>query len=317
MNLSHLTVFREVMLSGSVSQAARNLGRTQPAISATLAALEEDIGQPLFERRGRRLHPVPEAHYLLSEATQILDHLKSTERNLRNLKSLQTGELRIAAMPGPSVFLLPRLISRFTKARGDIRVTILTRSSPQVHQLLSTQSFDFGVADLGVDYTVDTALVRAEPVANNCVCALPADDPLIARSVIRPTDLHNRPLAMLNPDHQTHRMTRKAFEDAGAGFRVRFETQYFLPLLNFVEDGLACAVVDTLSAESYRRYRGGKCGLVFRPFEPRIPLSFATLIPAHRTQSQLARAFGEAWRAEVAEINALWQDGAAVPPPNV
>ena len=54
MNLKQLSAFREVMLTGSVSEAARNLYRSQPAISSLIAGLEDDIGFKLFARRGGR-----------------------------------------------------------------------------------------------------------------------------------------------------------------------------------------------------------------------------------------------------------------------
>ncbi|WP_238705169.1 LysR family transcriptional regulator [Parasedimentitalea marina] len=68
------------MRSGSISQAARNLHRTQPAISASLKTLETDLDMPLFLREGRRLVPVPEAHYLLSEAKEVLDRISTAEQ---------------------------------------------------------------------------------------------------------------------------------------------------------------------------------------------------------------------------------------------
>ena len=309
MKLSQIVIFREVMLSGSLSQAARNLGRTQPAISAAIARLEDELGFKLFERRGLRLYAVPEAHYLLSQATDILERLDTTERNLKNLKNLEAGNLRIVAMPGPSVFLLPRLVSRLTKGHEDIRVTIITRSSPQVHRLISTQSYDLGIADLGIDNDINSSLVNVTPVVSNCLCAVPKDDPLADLPLIRPQDLSGRPLATLNADHQTYRQTREVFHAVGAELRVRFEAQYFLPLLSYVEDRQACAVVDTLSAESYLLYRGSaECGVAFRRFAPEIPLSFATLTPAHRAQSMLAVAFARAWEAEVTAINTRWEE---------
>ncbi len=58
LNLKQLSAFREVMLTGTVSEAARNLYRTQSAISSLIAGLEDDIGFKHFARRGGRLHPV-------------------------------------------------------------------------------------------------------------------------------------------------------------------------------------------------------------------------------------------------------------------
>ena len=61
-------------------------------------------------------------------------------------------------MPGPSVFLLPRLISRFIESRTGVRVTLTTRTSATVQQLLATQQYDVGLGDFGLH---ESARVRA------------------------------------------------------------------------------------------------------------------------------------------------------------
>ena len=112
MNSHQLAVFHEVMKTGSVSQAARNLHRTQPAISAAIKTLEEELGLTLFLREGRRLVPVPEAQYLMEEATEILSRMETAQQNLANMRDRVQGSIRIVAMPGPSTYLLPEFISR-------------------------------------------------------------------------------------------------------------------------------------------------------------------------------------------------------------
>ena len=71
MNIQQLKVFREVMKSGSLNSAAKNLHRSQPAISASLKSLENSLDIVLFKREGRRLLPKPEAYYLLLSAESI------------------------------------------------------------------------------------------------------------------------------------------------------------------------------------------------------------------------------------------------------
>ncbi len=302
MNLKQLSAFREVMLTGSVSEAARNLYRTQPAVSAMIASLEADIGFELFLRRGGRLHPVPEAHYLLEEANAILDRLDSTARTMRSVRDLEQGTLRVVSMPGPAVFLLPALISRFVGGREGIRVSLISRSSPQVQQLVSVQQYDVGLADVGLMDAGETALVSHDTERLECLCALPADDPLAKRQAVEAGDLDGKPMATLFAGHPTHVQTEAAFERAAADFNVRFETQYFIPLLTFVEQGLAYAIVDPLSAESYRLYRGGAQALVFRPFEPTIYLDASIVTPAHRPLSTLAQAFATILKDEIRRI---------------
>ena len=78
MNLKQMTAFREVVLTGSVSEAARNLNRTQPSVSHMIATLEDSLGLKLFVRRNGRLHPVPEAMYLLEECKYAHVHKNTT-----------------------------------------------------------------------------------------------------------------------------------------------------------------------------------------------------------------------------------------------
>lgn len=329
MNLKQLQAFREVMLTGSVSEAARNLYRTQPAVSSMIAGLEDDVGFALFARRRGRLHPVPEAHYLLEEANAILGRLDRTERTMRSIRDLERGTIRIVSMPGPAVFLLPDLISRFVAGRGGIRAELISRSSPQVQQLVSVQQYDVGLADLGLAGTPDSALVSHEVVRLQCRCALRRDDPLAAKPVVTAADLDGRPMAALYAEHPTSTQVRAGFAAMGAAFDMRFETQYFIPLLTFVEQGLARAIVDPLSVASYHLYRGGEEGadgtdgrgaegkdgttagtaaaaapLVFRPFTPAVYLVASIMTPIHRPLSNLAHAFVAALREEIRRIDA-------------
>ncbi len=295
MNLQQLAVFREVMKTGSVSQAARNLHRTQPAVSASLKTLEEDLGMPLFLREGRRLVPVPEAHYLLSEAIEVLDRLSAAEQNLTALRDRRTGRLRIVAMPGPSAYLLPEFISRFVEGRPEVHVTVATRSSPQVRNLISAQGFDVGFCDLEVLEEPDRLFLN-ESMSCKCLCALPLDHPLATREVITAKDLDGYPMGALQPTHSTFVNTHSAFATMGADFNIRIDMQYFLPLFPFVEAGQICAVVDVLSAYSYLRSKGDAARIVFLPFEPDVPFGYSILTPHQRPLSRLAEEFVEQWK---------------------
>lgn len=301
MNLKNLAIFREVMRTGSVSQAARNLNRTQPALSAGLKALEDELGISLFERRNRRLVPVPEAHYLMSEATDILSRLHTAEQNMRSVRDFEKGVLRIVAMPGPSAFLLPRVISDFTGEREAIRVTLTTRSSPQVQKMVATQSFDLGIADISSSEHEDD-LLNGGIMKGNCLCAVHRDDELSKRDVITAKDLSGKPMGVLQPEHFTYQRTMAVFKETAADLNIRFDAQYFLPLLNFIESGQACAIVDPLSAESYRMYARDTNLIRFIPFRPKIPLTYACLTPAHRPMSTIAKAFMSKWNEEVRKI---------------
>ena len=291
MNFKQLSAFREVMLTGSVSQAARNLLRTQPAISAQIAGLEDEVGMKLFERQGGRLLPVPEAHYLLEEASAIIDRLNAADRTMRSIRDLDQGTIQMVSMPGPSAFLLPDLIARFVQHRSQVKISLITRSSIQVQQLIAVQQYDVGLADVGFAGFDESPLVDHEILRLQCLCAMPADDPLARKKTVTAADLSGKPMATLYEDHPNFIQTKAAFNEMGAVLNPRFEAQYFLPLFTYVERGLAYAIADPTAVRSYALYKGANAEIVFRPFTPAVYLVSSIMVPKHKPPSNLARAF--------------------------
>ncbi|WP_085806756.1 LysR family transcriptional regulator [Roseovarius albus] len=301
MNLQQLSVFREVMKTGSVSAAARNLHRTQPAISASLKALETSLGVALFHREGRRLTPVPEAHYLLAEATEILDRMAMTASNLSELRNRARGTIKVAAMPGTSAFLMPDFVSRFIAEKPGVQVTLATRSSPQILSMIAAQSYDVGFCDVKVD-TARRDLFEAVHLRRNCVVAVRNDHRLAGKPQINAADLDDEPMGTLHTGHRVYEDTERAFVRAGARFNVRVQAQYFLPLFHFIEAGQICAVVDAMSAESHQRMHGVKGNIHFANFSPEVAFGYSIVTPQQRPPSALAQEFVESWERYVREL---------------
>lgn len=301
MNINQMTVFREVMKSGSLSGAARNLGRTQPAISLTLKSLENDLNIALFLRKNRRLIPVPEAYYLLNEVSEILARVTEVEQILISKRDQKQGFLKISAMSGPSALLLPRFTSDFIGQNEGINVSMTTRGSPQIIQLISAQNIDFGFTDIS-NTTTNNTLYNEDIIKCHCLCAVPIGDPLAQYKTITPADLNNKPLGMLQPEHSTYAQTQKAFELSGANLNIRCDAQYFLPLFEYVEAGQLFVIVDPLSAESYLRSNKNNQRIVFLPFSPNIPFNYVFMTPAHRPLSSLTTSFIQSWEQEVKRI---------------
>ncbi len=306
MNINQMTVFREVMKSGSLSGAARNLGRTQPAISLTLKSLENDLNIALFLRKNRRLIPVPEAYYLLNEVSEILTHVTEVEQILINKRDHKQGLLKVSAMPGPSALLLPRFTSEFIGQNDGIRVSMTTRGSPQIIQLISAQNIDFGFTDIS-NTTTNNTLYNEDIIKCPCLCAVPIDDKLANCKIITPAELNNKPIGMLQPEHSTYIQTQKAFELSGANLNIRCDAQYFLPLFEYVEAGQIYVIVDPLSAESYQRSNKNNSRIAFIPFFPKIPFNYAFMTPAHRPLSSLTTSFIQSWKQEVKRIIKIYE----------
>jgi DNA-binding transcriptional LysR family regulator len=300
MNLSfrQLQTFVEVMRVGSISDAGRSLGRTQPAISSMIANLEKEIGFPLFEREHGRVIPKPEAHYFLEEAELVLARLSQSARTLQEIGNLEKGKLKIACNPAASGFFMPNTVAAFLKDKTSVSVSLMMRSSPIVAEWIASQQYDIGFAET----PEPRGTIHKEDFRFPCVCALPRSDPLAVQPVIRPKDLDGRPLALLFDEHTTHEQTRKVFSDAGARMNQRFELRTFLPALHLVSEGLCYSICDSITANGYENRTGATNKVLFKPFEPQIHLDMSLMTPANRPLSMLAQEFARFLRSEVEHL---------------
>ncbi|WP_186394403.1 LysR substrate-binding domain-containing protein [Stappia sp. TSB10GB4] len=302
MNLSfrQLQTFVEVMRTGSVSEAGRSLGRTQPAVSAMISGLEREIGFPLFERERGRLVARPEAHYFLEEAEFVLERLSHSARTLQEIGNLEKGKLRIACNPAASGFFMPKVVAGFLRGRPQVEVSLMMQSSVVITDWIASQQYDIGLAET----SEPRRTIRSQDFVFPGLCAMPADDPLTEREAITPADLDGRPLAMLYDEHITAVQTYRAFRDAGARLNRRFELRTFLPALQLVSEGLCCTICDSFTAISHEETFGTSSRIVFRPFAPELHHNLSLMTPANRPLSMLVQEFAAELADQLTELAA-------------
>src|SRR4026207_788942 len=97
MDLDQLHTFLEIVRLKSFSKAAQTCFRTQPAISAQVRQLEQELNTTLFERLGTRIWPPTAGPFFADYAPQILDLRRQAQDAIQELEKVPRGELVIAA----------------------------------------------------------------------------------------------------------------------------------------------------------------------------------------------------------------------------
>jgi DNA-binding transcriptional LysR family regulator len=287
LSFRQLSTFREVMRSGSMSQAARAVGRTQPAVSTMIQTLEDQLGFQLFTRQQSKLIPTPEAHFFLEECEEILTRVERAERTLERIGRLQSGKLQVACHPAASSIFLPQIMTKFLQDRSDFQVSLIMRSSDMIEDLIASQQYDVGFSET----PQQRASIHQIDYDLECLCVLRSDDPLAKLDHITPHDLEGRPMAVLFDQHRTAVQTESAFRTVGCTFNKRIELRTFLPGLQFVAAGQCTMVCDMVTAYSYMLQSPHQDNLTFRRFIPKISNSVSILTPGYTTQSQAAKLF--------------------------
>lgn len=170
MNLRQCEIFRAVMTTSSITEAADRLGITQPAVSKMLAQTERDLGFPLFLRERRRLVPTPEAQALFKEVERAFLGLEHLTRFARDLKGLRQGHLVLGAPYAAAAGWLPGVVAGFLRQHPGLSLSLRTMNSLSVAQSLAAGHLDLGL----VQFEVPAPGVQREcllPV--EAVCVLP------------------------------------------------------------------------------------------------------------------------------------------------
>ena len=297
-SLWQMTVIREIMKTGSISAAARQLGRTQPALSATVKELERNMNCRLFERQKNRLIPVPEAFFLLDRATKILDQVDDLKQLLKSGGEATPTKINVSSMPVFGDHFLPGIIAEFSKLHPKANFQVAVQGSPEVISSMETQRFDVGLAER----SKENDLIHCRRFDVDCVCALPKGDPLLAKSVIEPADLAGRPCASFLPNHHIAKALRAAFDKAGVDFDPKFQMQNGAAQYEIIGAGAGFGVFSPLNAWIHRRLWSNNNDIAFRRFAPKITYQFSIITPKRRPLSRAAMAFARALEAAVIKM---------------
>ena len=122
MDLDQLHTFLEIVRLKSFSKAAQSCFRTQPAVSAQVRQLEQDLNAPLFERLGTKIALTPAGHIFADYAEQILALRRRAQDTINELERAPRGELVIAANEATCIYVLPRVFSEFKKHFPNVQV---------------------------------------------------------------------------------------------------------------------------------------------------------------------------------------------------
>lgn len=290
MDFRQLEIFRAVIENRSATRAAVALGVTQPAVSAQIARLETQVGFALFDRKGGRLEPTPEAMLLYDEVTQSLSGIDRLTQAILDIRQAQAGRLVVASQPGAAISLLPKLAAEFLRGRPGVTIRFVTRSS-QTIKMIPPEAFDLGLAEPPLDATsLDVQRFRVR-----CVAVLPEDHPCASRRKLTPRALDGQPFIAMFREHMTFHSVGRAFDEAGARWNVCAEAEFFATACALAANGAGVCIVDPFAAAD--AVARGK--VVSRPFEPAIPYELVLFRASNRPQSRLAAEFAAALEAEL------------------
>ena len=144
-HLEYYRVFYMVAKVGRITDAAKLLSISQPAVSQTIGQMEKQLGCKLFTRSKSGVKLTGEGELLYHYVQKGYEAFEQGEKELLKMQNLEVGEVRIGASDMTLQFYLLPYLERFHEKYPDIKVTVTNGPTPETIERLLTGSLDFGV----------------------------------------------------------------------------------------------------------------------------------------------------------------------------
>ncbi|WP_323118678.1 LysR family transcriptional regulator [Burkholderia alba] len=289
MTPDQLITFAAVADHRNISRAALALHLSQPAVSGQLRQLQEEFGEPLYQRDGRGVRLTPVGEQLAYYAAQLRDTYAQARAYRDAVRGLEHGTLRIGASTTPASYLLPYLIAAFQPLAPGVSIHTMSGNTADV------------VGALG---SLDIALIEGPPGdalppgtsvhpwrEDEIVAIVPVTHPLAqgragARRRASLAELSKHPLVLREEGSGVRQLVERAFAKAAAPMRVVLEIAGVEAVKEAVRAGMGIGFVSAMSLNH------DDAALVKLSFDPQ-PLTrhFSILVPHGAAPSRAAARF--------------------------
>ncbi|QDU02080.1 Hydrogen peroxide-inducible genes activator [Gimesia chilikensis] len=196
MEVDQLRYFLRVAERGNFTRAAEELNISQPALSRSIQKLEEELGQPVFERKTRSVALTDAGTLLQSRAQQILALIEDTKAEISD--DGRSGQIRIGAIPTIAPFFLPDLLRQFSTEFPAASIIVQEDTTDHLLKRCTQGEIDLAILALPVPAKY---LEVEELFQEELLLVLPPDHPLVNKPQIRLNDIKALPFVLLDEAH--------------------------------------------------------------------------------------------------------------------
>lgn len=191
-----LEQFVAVAREKNFTRAAAELNLSQSALSRAIQKLEDQLGQPLFERHPREVILTDQGELLLVRAKEILKLVEDTLSELA--EASRRGRIRLGAIPTIAPYFLPGLLSSFAEKHPEISVIVQEDTTEDLIKRCNHGEIDLAILAL----PIIAKRLEIEPLFDeDLLLVMPVGHPLEKAKKIIAADVDGYPFVMLNEAH--------------------------------------------------------------------------------------------------------------------
>ncbi|MEH6651308.1 MAG: LysR substrate-binding domain-containing protein [Motiliproteus sp.] len=262
MDIRRLRYLCQLAESGNYTQAAQRLGIAQSALSMAIKKLEEEVGLKLINRAERQMTLTTDGQVLFKHAGLILEAVHEAEREIQELKGIESGVVNFGATSMISSYYLPKVLAAFKQRYPGVRINLIEAGTASLQQMLLDSELDLAL--IRTD-KVHEQLRHVELFEEQVMACLPRSHPLAQQPTITLQAFCREPLVLFREGYFLREAVSRYCQQHQLTLDIRFETNLVELLKSLVISGVGISTGLSMILEQ-------EDALVALPFEPPIPL---------------------------------------------
>ena len=228
----------------SFSRAAEACGVSQPGLSTQIARLEKGLGVRLFERHPRRVIPTAAGEEVIAAARSVLDEVEGLVAVASTLQDPLTGTLRLGVIPTIAPYLLPAVLPQVRSRFPSLRLLLKEARTDDLTRMLRDGALDLALVAL----ESDLGDLEVLPLfTDRFVLAVSRDHRLASRTRVRPDEIEDEDVLLLDDGHCLRDQTSMICEAAGACEIGDFRATSLGTLAQMVSAGLGVTLIPEMA----------------------------------------------------------------------
>ena len=240
MDLRQLEIIRAIADTGSFTAAGEKLRVSQSAVSRQILLLEEELGEPVFYRIGRRIRITPTGEALLQLSHRVFDDMHETVTGISDTRETLRGTMRLVGGMTVCLYVFPTLLAEVRRTFPSLDLKITVGDIERSIDMLRSGAADLGLVTLPVDAT---DLVSVPVLEEELLLITYPAHPLAKKRKILPSDLHGQPFILFEAGSVTQRLVGKFFGEEQIEPDIVMETENVEIIKAMVHFGLGISII--------------------------------------------------------------------------
>ena len=247
MDLRQLEIIRAIAETGSFTAAGHKLHVSQSAISRQILLLEDELGEPVFHRIGRRIRITPAGESLVQLSHRVFRDMQDTTSAISDTRESLRGSIGLVGGMTECLYVFPALLAEVRRLHPNLDMRVTVGSTQRSIALLRSGAGDLGLLTLPIEAS---DLVSVPLLEEELLLVTYPTHPFAARKRIVPGDLDKQPFVLF----ETGSITRRLVEEFFARERIRppiiMETENVEIIKAMVRNGVGISIVPWQAASA-------------------------------------------------------------------